>query len=274
MPKLYALGLSLLIDPLPNFINPSERQSYYLGWTIAGGLLVILGILTVSYIRLQMNCRKAQQQVDQSSVLVKEVHHRAKNNLAIVSSLLFLQTTRLHDEDTIGEIRAMQQRVEAMALIHQRLYQTDETTRVNMRDYLTDLAEGLLKAYGYRPGDVNLQITVGLTNLDVDIAIPVGLIVNELITNACKYAYALVSRPMLCISLCPVSEPEQSGIRLEVQDNGPGIAVDDWERTKLSKAFGKHLIQLLTRQLDGQFDISNHRGARFGLFIPQTRLHA
>ncbi len=213
-------------------------------------------------------------QAEQLRTLMKELHHRVKNNLAIVSSLLTLQANGLTDEKAVQALRKGQQRVQAMSLIHQRLYQTDRVTIVNIREYLTDLAESLMQAYGYEPSNFDLQVDVAIEELDVDVAMPLGLIVNELITNAFKYAFAHQERPLLRIKLAYANGSSQPGITLEIQDNGPGIKVTDWQKTGSRTSFGKRLVTSLTEQLEGHFELLAQDGTLCRLHIPQTRLAA
>lgn len=248
-----------------------ERQI----WTGIAGLIVLtllLGTLFWLYRRVQHSRLKIQQQSDQMALLMKELHHRVKNNLAIVSSLLKLQSNRLSDEKAVQAVREGQQRVEAMAMIHQRLYQTEQVTTVDMREYLTDLSASLMRAYGHQADEFDLQLTVEQPKLDVDVAMPLGLIVNELATNAFKYAYQSQHRPFLRIAL--LNQASESGITLEVQDNGPGIDVAAWQLTSAPSSFGKRLIASLSEQLEGEFKFHRQDGTLFRLFVPEVRLQA
>ena len=213
-------------------------------------------------------------QANQLRTLMKELHHRVKNNLAIVSSLLTLQANGLKDEKAMQAVRKGQQRVQAMALIHQRLYQTDQVTNVNMREYLTDLAESLMQAYGYEPDNFDLQLDVDLHELEVDVAMPLGLIVNELITNSFKYAFAHEKRPLLRIGLHYTNGMTEPGITLEIQDNGPGMKLAEWQKSDNRTSFGRRLVSALTEQLEGRFELLIHNGTLCRLHIPQTRLAA
>ena len=211
---------------------------------------------------------KISQQSDQLALIMQELHHRVKNNFAIVASLLNLQSHGLHDEKAIQAMRAGQQRVEAMSLIHQRLYMADQLTSVNMDEYLTDLATGLMQAYGYHSGNFDLALTIEQKQLDVDAAMPLGLIANELITNSLKHAYANVTQPMLRIGLFW----DKNDLVLEVHDNGSGLDLINWGKTGSRTSFGKQLISSLGNQLGARIDVRQQRGARFRIYVPSSSL--
>lgn len=210
---------------------------------------------------------KIGQQAHQLTLMMQELHHRVKNNFAIVASLLKLQSIRLQDEKAIQAMLAGQQRVEAMSLIHQRLYQSDRVTSVNMEEYLTDLARGLMDAYGYRSANFDLILTIEQKTLDVDIAMPLGLIANELITNAFKHAYVHVEQPMLRIGLF-----KGNGITLEIQDNGPGFDIEHWQTSSSRSSFGKQLIVSLSDQLEAQLELLYQKGTLFRIHLTHFRV--
>ncbi|QKZ15739.1 tetratricopeptide repeat protein [Spirosoma sp. KUDC1026] len=262
------------------------RQVNYMSGGL-GILVVLLGLLVYQYRAIRLANRRLSiqnkvistkstllaEQADQLRTLMKELHHRVKNNLAIVSGLLTLQANGLEDENMAQAVRIGQQRVEAMSLIHQRLYQTDRVTVINMNEYLTDLAVSLMRAYGYQANEFDLRMDITQQELDVDVAIPLGLIVNELVTNAFKYAYNTGKRPFLRISLLKADQSARPTITLEVQDNGPGIEELDWQRRTTRTSFGKRLITSLTEQLEGKLELYKMNGALFRLYIPQSRLN-
>jgi len=259
-----------------NALATINQQKTRQVWAGVGGMVMLSGLLGTLFLLYRSGQRKQakiQQQSDQLTVLMRELHHRVKNNLAIVASLLRLQSNRLDDEKAVAAVRVGQQRVEAMSLIHQRLYQTDNVSSVNMREFLTDLSESLMRAYGYSTDEFDLQLNIDQNTLDVDVAMPLGLIVNELITNAFKYAYAGVSRPILRIALYqnPAIGP---GVTLEVQDNGPGLDATDWQRAGQKTSFGRRLVQSLSEQLDGELSVIQQNGTLFRLHIPQYKLRA
>lgn len=228
-------------------------------------LVVVLTFLVVlvagfSYLVARLRAQK-RQIADQSvrlEVMLRELHHRVKNNLQIVSSLLGLQRYKSEDAAAISVLQESQDRVQAMSLIHQRLYKNDALSSVNIREYLVDLCESLLSSYGYDRDRFELDISVCTDVLDIDQALPIGLIVNELVTNAFKYAYPGVGRPALRISL----EQDHRNLVLVVRDNGVGIDEERWRQGKDS--FGKQLIGALCKQLRATQQMAALAGAGVG----------
>jgi two-component sensor histidine kinase len=148
-----------------------------------------------------------------------------------------------------------------MSLIHQKLYQTSHTTALNIKEYITDLVENIMESYGYSRQNFNLLLDIEQTEIDVDLAIPIGLILNELVTNSFKYAYQQVPDPTLEIKF-----KTEGGIYLKVKDNGAGIDMDKWN-SKGRRSFGKQLIISLSKQVSGQYKVENDGGAVFELAI-------
>ena len=190
---------------------------------------------------------------------MKELHHRVKNNLQIVSSLLNLQSYRLKDEESKAAIKESQLRVQAMSLIHQRLYQVQNVSMVNFKFYINDLAEMLMKAYGYSPDDFDLQVNIEKELLDVDTVMPLSLLVNEVITNAFKYAYRGIQRPLLKIGL----KQDARQLYLSIADNGPGMPTGI-----NSNGFGKQLVKALTKQLKASYTLDVTKGTLYLFTIP------
>jgi two-component sensor histidine kinase len=243
----------------------TKTQKSQLIFAISGltVLAMLLGLGYFLYRKLQVKNQKIEQQSQQLSTLMKELHHRVKNNLAIVSSLLNIQSNRLEDKNAAKAVREGQMRVQAMSLIHQRLYNTDNLSTLNLKLYLTELAESLMQAYGYSADSFDLQINADNPELDVDLAIPIGLIVNELITNSFKYAYEGIEHPSLTINF-----KNDKDITLQLQDNGIGI--DESVMSKNAGSFGKKLIKGLTNQVNGKCRFENNQGTYFELNIPKA----
>lgn len=246
-----------------NTDNANKNRAILL---LIGGLtaaFVIAGVMVWSYRRANRQKRVISRQSKQLETVMKELHHRVKNNLQIVSSLLSLQAYRLNDEEALAAIAQSQQRVLAMGLIHQRLYKTDEAAFVNIREYLSDLAESLLSSYGYYRDRFDLRITAEQEQVDVDKVLLLGLIANEIITNALKYAYAGIDEPALHISCVGNGED----IVLSIRDNGRGLDTSKWHGD--GDSFGKELVATLCGQLRARQELTVNRGTQFTFIIPR-----
>ena len=205
--------------------------------------------------------KKIRKQEGHLNYLMKELHHRVKNNLQIVSSLLNLQSAKIDDPLAQKALMEGQHRIEAMSLIHQKLYQTKTTSRVNIQEFIAELSENLMHAYGYKAHNFNLQLQVAVKELEADIAIPAGLILNEVVTNAFKYAYKNVTDPALHISL----QEQNNKLQLTIGDNGRELTEKAW---KYSTSFGRQLILSLTQQLEGTMQLTCDNGSIFTFTFP------
>lgn len=255
------------IDAL-RLIN-SEKTRKTTAILIAMILFVLLSIFLFIQYRtikhrnflLAENNEKINEQSRQLQFLMKELHHRVKNNLQIVSSLLTLQSSHTTQKEAYQAVKMGQQRIEAMSLIHKSLYRQECPNLVNMKEYLAQLVESITMSFGMNKQNLDLRLDIQIETMDVDTALPMGLIINEWLTNAFKYAYSEVEHPVLRLSLKTVD-----GILLEIEDNGPGMSTDEWERPKDS--FGIKLIKVLGRQLKGECRMEPCNGTKFILQIP------
>ena len=194
-------------------------------------------------------------------LLMKELHHRVKNNLQIVSSFLSLQSFRIKDQAAMEAVKEGQHRIEAMSLIHQKLYIQDNITQVNIREFITDIAESLMEAYGFSKQNFGMEIFVSEDLLEVDKAIPLSIILNELITNAFKYAYTDINHPELKIYFTK----KHKKATLLIADNGNGIDLEAW---KNNDGYGKELVSTFTEQLSGTLTLSVSDGTIFQIDFP------
>lgn len=267
----------------------NQRQLSQISWQAAGliALIALLGLAGWQYRAIRQvnarlrtssqlvseNNRQISQQADRLGVLMQELHHRVKNNLAIVSSLMRMQSRRLDDPRAVQAVQDGQRRVEAISLIHQQFYQTENLADVPIKAYVTELTENLLLGYGFDPDTFDCQIEVADIHLDVDMAVPLGLILNEVLTNAFKYAYTDVHKPKLNVRLQPVTDSPATGLLVEVQDNGPGPSSPGPESStpvviRRKGSFGQRLIRELTGQLGGEMSLTTRHGTYFRLWIP------
>jgi two-component sensor histidine kinase len=218
------------------------RQGQLRFWLITA----LLGIALAAGATLYGLTRRLRQRNAEKEVLIKEVHHRVKNNLQVLSSLLHLQARHIKDETALDAIREGQNRVESMSLIHQKLYMGDNLVAVDMASYLRNLGDNLLDAYRLDDGHIAIHYDVAPLHLDVDTAIPLGLIINELVTNALKYAFPNRREGAITIGLW---KNEEGKLCLKVADNGVGKAAAP--ALKSSTSFGSSLVDMLSQKLKG-----------------------
>jgi len=186
--------------------------------------------------------------------LVREQNHRVKNNLQSITSLLGLQFNRLADSDARDAVGESLLRVEAMALVHQRLYDGDRLAEVNLREYIPELVNGVLRSFNFN----HIQPVFKLQPmwLDADLAINIGLLLNELVTNSCKYAFGSTPAPALEIGF----REKDGRMYFWFSDNGPGFTSSVKKNT-----FGLKLIDMITRKLGGEHTFQAEKGCRFTL---------
>lgn len=219
-----------------------------------GLAILLLGLLIIGYIsylsRVKKNKLLAIKNAE-NELLLKEIHHRVKNNLEIVSSLLALQSSQIDDQSTKDAMQESQNRVNSIGIVHQKLYQGTNLGAIEMKDYLLNLSESILDSFGAEE-KVELELAMETLDLDIDTAVPLGLIINELITNTVKYAFPNGKNGKLTIKL---ERKANSILQLIVADNGIGKS-----GVIQGTGFGGQLISLLTNQLNGTMHEQNDNG--------------
>ena len=233
------------------------------------GVAILLSILLIfgyrSYVARTKSNRLLAIKNAENELLMKEIHHRVKNNLELVKSLISLQSAHLEDSVTKDAMIASQNRVQSMGIIHQKLYQGENLGSIEMKDYFINLSEGILDTFNAEE-KVTIECIMEELELDVDTAVPIGLIVNELLTNSLKYAFPNDATGKIRISL----QSNSKHLTLTVADNGVGKIADD--RPK-GTGFGTQLIQLLTQQLNGTIEEQSQNGTAM-VFHFKTKLAA
>jgi PAS domain S-box-containing protein len=204
--------------------------------------------------------KHAEQQIKHSlkekEVMLREIHHRVKNNMQIISSLLKLQASHLTDEAALEMFTESQNRIRAMSLIHERLYRTDDLARVDFSEYVRSLTRNLLAMYRATAPQVTLAIDIRDISLEINAAIPCGLIINELVTNCFKHAFPGGRRGTITVAF---RSPQYSSYELTVQDDGVGIPEDI--DVKTTESLGLHLVAILAEdQLKGDIRLSRAGG--------------
>lgn len=196
----------------------------------------------------KLNEDRIKQSLKEKEVLLKEVHHRVKNNMQIISSILNLQSSYTTDSNILNLLRESQNRIKTMAYIHESLYQNKTFSSINFNEYLTQLISNIIHSYSVSPDKMQLQVDCEKTILNLDVSIPLGLIINELITNSIKHAFPDSSKGIISINL----RTQNKLVFLTVEDSGVGIGPNI--STEKSGTLGLQLVYTLIDQIDGKIN--------------------
>ncbi len=202
---------------------------------------------------------KIRKSLEEKEVLLKEIHHRVKNNMQIVSSLLDHQTQFIKDKNVIEIFSESQNRIASMALVHEKLYLSKDLAKIDFHDYINDLAANIFQSYVKDSGKIRLNMNIENLQLDIDFAIPCGLIINELVTNSLKYAFPEGRNGEIKIVF---RKTDEDMLELVISDNGIGIPLDmDFRKTG---SLGLHLVTILAeKQLHGKIHLNRNEGTEF-----------
>jgi two-component sensor histidine kinase len=208
---------------------------------------------------------RLQQLLQEREWLLKEIHHRVKNNLQIVVSLLNSQLIYLKDDAAIQAIRDIRHRVHCISLVHHKLYQSDNPSTINMPGYVRELAEYLADSYN-TSGHIRFELSIESVEMDVSQAVTLGLILNESIVNAIKYAFPGKTTGQITVLL---KQNDREQLLLMISDNGKGLPGNfDIGR---ADSLGMSLMQGLSKDLGGSFSIDSQAGVRIQLFFPNGK---
>jgi len=210
--------------------------------------MIELGLLTL-FEEIEYNKKRLEDSVKEKEVHLKEIHHRVKNNLQIISSLLNLQKGFVHDEKAKSVLRDCRSRVRTMSLIHEKLLRSKGPGNVNYKDYLEELVEEMKSAHSYSPKDLNVRLDIEPFKLGLDTAIPLGLLINEILTNSMKYGLNKDENNEIYLQ---VKEVELNSFEMKIGDNGSGYSDDIFNTEK--NTLGVQLIRDLTAQIDGTIE--------------------
>lgn len=202
---------------------------------------------------------RLEKNLHEKEILIKEIHHRVKNNLAVISGIIGLQTTHLEDEGMRAVFEQSQSRIKSIALIHERLYQTNLFSAIEIQEYLEELIKDIRRTYGSDERNIRISVTGKPISLNINQAVPFGILANELITNALKYAFSEKDSGKIIVAL----DYRDGNVLFEVSDNGVGLP-DDFEELK-TKSLGMTLVETVTSQLEGVLttDYKKNEGTTF-----------
>ena len=207
----------------------------------------------------KINEEKISQSLKEKEILLKEVHHRVKNNMQVISSILNLQSSYVRDSYALNLLKECQNRIKSMAFIHESLYQTKNFESVNFSEYLTTLTKNLVHTYSIDTKKIKLILTLDQLFLNLDSSIPCGLIINEIISNSLKYAFPNNRDGIIFVTL----KVNKKNVKIEVGDNGIGIpeSVD----IKNTQTLGLQLVDTLVEQIGGTLNLNRNKGTIFNI---------
>jgi two-component sensor histidine kinase len=204
------------------------------------------------------NEEQIRRSLTEKEVLLKEIHHRVKNNLQIISSLINLQSAHIRDHQTAQLFKDSQNRVRAMALVHERLYQSADLARIDFAGYVQDITNHLVRSYQTSFRSVNVKVEVDRISFNIDTAIPCALIIHELVSNALKYAFPDGRQGEIRVRL---AQGPDEALTLVISDNGVGFPANVSMET--TDSLGLQLVRSLTEQLKGKLQHQHDKGTAF-----------
>jgi PAS domain S-box-containing protein len=203
-----------------------------------------------------------KKSLEEKEVLLREIHHRVKNNLQIIASLLNLQEASVDEEEVVDILKESGGRVKSMAMVHETLYRSSSFTHIMFKDYIENLVSNILYSYGIPTGNIKTKLDIENLNINIDTAIPLGLIINELVTNSVKYAFPK-GKGTVKIELKSISEQ----MELIIADNGIGlpknIEIDNTE------TLGLQLVKSLVNQIEGKIELEQTHGTEFKIIFKE-----
>jgi two-component sensor histidine kinase len=235
-----------------------QMQARQLTINLTVGLCTALLLGSIIFYQYKKQRRKniiIEKQKEELQTLMKEIHHRVKNNLQVISSLLDLQSQTIENSQASEAIKEGKNRVQSMALIHQNLYGDRSIQKINVKEYICSLCQGLIDSYHIAPGSIAVETDVDDLDLDVDTVIPLGLILNELISNSLKHAFKNGQPGVIEIAL----KQKDNSLFLKVKDNGKGFSVI--AASAPSSSFGMKLIKAFATKLKAKMELYNEEGA-------------
>ncbi len=201
---------------------------------------------------------KLLKSLEEKNVLLQEVHHRVKNNLQLISSLLYFQSKQITDPGLQNIFAESRNRIKAMAMVHEKLYQSDEFSKIDIKKYLSSLIATLAQSLGLNQNRISIDINIGEIFLFLDTGVKIGLLINELFTNSVKYAFPDNSKGQINIDITFAGDGYYT---LTFEDNGVGMP--DSIIKNGSESIGLLIVESLTKQMEGRFNITNGRGTKF-----------
>lgn len=216
---------------------------------------------TIRDITLRKNAEeRIKKQLEEKEVLIQEIHHRVKNNMQIINSLIFMQADLIEDPSVKASLKQIESRILSMALVHNQLYQSDDLSQIGIKTYIDELTQNILISFGSDIEYISDCINTGIT---IEIAIPIGLVINEIVTNSVKHAFS----PECLNKKIQISAKvtDQNELILEISDNGD-LPANKAEHLQFD-TLGSTLIRSLIKQMNGTYSIDNNNGMKYTIRV-------
>ena len=229
-----------------------------------GAIFVLISVITGKQTIAEL--KSSLLSVEEKEVMMKEIHHRVKNNLQIIKSLLKLQSGYTKDVDALEMFQESENRIMSMALIHEKLYQTDNFAGINVQEYVDELIANLIDVYELDI-HVDFEMNIKIEHLSIDTLTPFGLLLNEIVSNSFKHGFKGRKNGEVSISAKPLEEDQ---IELIIKDNGIGFTLPKTESE--SGSLGIQLIHILTDQLEGELNQRQENGTVYKIIFPENTI--
>ena len=245
--------------------NEEEKENIVI---VANSLAVAINQAQLQE-KINGHAKSLQSSLSEKEVLLKEIHHRVKNNLQVISSLLYLNSRKIKDPEALKMFKDSQNRVKSIALVHERLYQSKDLGSIDFKGYVERLTNDLFRSYGVNQTYIGLNINIKDISVSIDTAVPCGLIINELISNSLKYAFPdAENRDKKCMINIDFTKNGNNELQLVVSDNGIGMS--DLTEEKKQSSLGLQLVDTLVNQLDGKIEIEKDNGTTFRIRLKDS----
>jgi len=212
---------------------------------------------------LKLREKSLEDSLEEKEALLREIHHRVKNNMQIISSLLNLQRSYVQENETRNVLKDSQSRVKSMAMIHEKLYMSSDLSHINFKEYTEKLVSDIFYTYGIKKGTIEAILNVEDIEINMETAIPLGLIINELVTNSLKFAFPKMDEGAVTVEM----KTRNGEHTLTVDDNGIGVPEDiDFKKTE---SLGLQLVNSLVHQIDGEISLERGHGTKFKIIFKE-----
>jgi two-component sensor histidine kinase len=254
------IGFIIIASDVPNSFNDENKEVLL---EVANQLAVAIHQAQLQ-VKINEHTQILQNSLSEKEVLLKEIHHRVKNNLQVISSLLYFNSKKIKDEATREMFKDSQNRIKSIALVHERLYQSRDLGKIDFKEYVLKLTNDLFRSYAVNQSIIKIKLNINNIFISIDTAVPCGLIINELITNSFKYAFPNNEEPdKECEIRIDFNKNENNELLLEISDNGIGLP-EEIEATN-TQSWGLQLVDTLIAQLEGTMEIDRRSGTTFKL---------